>query len=65
MKGRMIRTTVHDRDAHQDVIGITLGVLDCYIEVAALIENTRIDHLILWYVTPALLAFLYEVVVGV
>ena len=44
MKCGSFRASVRDRDANQDVIGIGFRVFHYYIEISALVKNSRVDQ---------------------
>src|ERR671923_1685136 len=57
MQRRLVRSTIRNRQANQNVILRSLGVFGEHIEVTMLIKNTRIDQFELWrtQAAPAIL----------
>ena len=61
---RRLGAVIVDRHLHEDIGGAGLGVLDSDVEIATLIEDTRIDQLVLALIVSLTAAvFLEEVVV--
>ena len=54
VQGRRVRTAVVGGDEHQDVVVRRLGVLDDHIEVAILVEDARVEQLVLHVLLAAL-----------
>jgi hypothetical protein len=48
-----LRTAIGDRNLDQDIFGRRLGVLDEHVEVAVVSENTRVEQLVLEFVSRA------------
>ena len=65
MQARLFRTAISDGDAHQDVVGGRLRILDEDIEVAAFVENAGVDQLVFRVLVAALVVLRDEMIVGV
>ena len=59
-----VGTPVRHREADQHVVGRILGVLDLHVEVAVLVEDARVEQLILQLVLSALAVDLDQLLVG-
>ena len=65
MQCRRFRSTVAYRYPDQDVFGRRLGVLDEHVEVAILVEDSRVEEFILEVVAASCLILANEVVIGI
>ena len=45
--GGLFRSAICDVDANQDVIGVSLCILDLHVKVAALAKDSRVNELVL------------------
>src|SRR5262245_39229817 len=64
MNGRRLRPPVVDSDLDQDVLGSRLGILNKDVEVAILSEDTRVEQLVLEFVTRTFPVRLDQIPVG-
>src|SRR5580704_3610246 len=63
MQARTLRPAIPSGDSYQDVFEGGFRVLDEHVEVAALVENPRIDQLILGFETCSLLVLNAQLIV--
>ena len=60
-----VRSPVDRGDAHEDVFGRALGVLDEHVEIAVVVEDAGVEELVLHLVAGAPAVRLHQVAVGI